>query len=46
MSAADARRAVLTLASHTGWGLNELLDLDGEEVNEWLRAVQLLKARK
>jgi hypothetical protein len=36
LSPKDARRAVVALASHTGWGLSELLELDGEELVGWL----------
>ena len=36
LSPKDARRAVVALASHTGWALSELLDLDGDDLMAWL----------
>ena len=30
-----ARRAAVEIATHTGWGLGELLELDGEELLAW-----------
>ncbi|MCG8471378.1 MAG: hypothetical protein MI742_05920 [Desulfobacterales bacterium] len=35
-----ARQLVLELASHTGWALSELLDLDGEELVTWHHALR------
>jgi hypothetical protein len=36
LSPRDARRALIVLASHTGWTLTELLELDGHELMAWL----------
>ena len=35
----------MILASHTGWGLNELLELDIGELREWLRALEAAQPR-
>jgi len=37
---------VLTLATHTGWALNELLELDGEELSEWMQSLRAVVGRK
>ena len=39
MSAADARRAVVLLAHHTGWSLAEILALEDVEFMAWLEAL-------
>lgn len=31
------------LASHTGWQLNELLALDGEELLAWLETIKSMQ---
>jgi hypothetical protein len=36
LSPRDARYALVTLASHTGWALSELLELNGHELMQWL----------
>lgn len=33
----------MILASHTGWALSELLDMDGGELVGWLEAVKSLE---
>lgn len=30
----------MILASHTGWPLSELLEMDGQELMDWLSAVK------
>lgn len=39
LSPATARRACVAIAMQTGWGLRELMDLDGEALIAWLEAV-------
>ena len=39
MSAKDVRRAVVLLASYTGWSLSELLELEDIELMAWLEAL-------
>ncbi len=36
----------MQLAAHTGWGLNELLDLDGEELLAWHRELRSVIGRQ
>ncbi|AJQ93233.1 hypothetical protein [Gynuella sunshinyii] len=38
------REAVFVLAQRSGWGLNELLDLEEEELLEWLETGRRLLA--
>jgi len=39
------REGVVILAQRCGWGLNELLDLDEEELLKWLEATALVMQR-
>jgi len=43
MNAASARRGCLVLASHTGWGLADLMDLEDAELTAWLEALAAAK---
>ncbi len=36
----------MELAAHTGWGLNELLELDGEELRAWHGALRAVVVRR
>lgn len=46
MTGASIRRACLVLASHTGWGLEELLDLELDELLAWQEALVDLQAER
>lgn len=45
MSVASARRCCLVLASYTGWGLKDLLDLTVEELAAWMQALADMQAK-